>query len=168
MKNIYLGLLLISLSTAIQSQNINLEWAISVGSIPNDWGKSITTDTMGNVYVTGVFQDSVDFDPDTSTFSLKSNGDWDIFILKLDKSGKLIWAKSIGGTSREEVFSIALDAYANVYVTGYFRGTADFDPGTSTFNLTSNGDNDIFILKLDNRGNINWALSIGQTTNDWG
>ena len=48
------------------------------------------------------------------------------------------WADRIGGTYQEEGYSIATDASGNVYTTGYFSGTVDFDPGVGTFNLISN------------------------------
>ena len=53
------------------------------------------------------------------------------------------WAKDMGGVGKEEGSSIALDAARNVYTTGSFMNTADFDPGTSTANLTSVGGKDI-------------------------
>ena len=61
----------------------------------------------------------------------------------------LQWAKRMGGTSGDYGLSIALDASGNVYTTGFFVGTVDFDPGAGTFNLTSAGDADIFIVKIN-------------------
>src|SRR5204862_480538 len=55
----------------------------------------------------------------------------------------------LGGTNWDECYSIAIDASGNVYTTGRFMGTADFDPGVGIFNLTSPGSNDIFISKLN-------------------
>ena len=155
------GLLISLLTTANQAQNLNLDWAKSIGGISRDEGYSITTDKLGNVYVTGFFEDSADFDPGTGTFNLYSNGIWDIFIQKLDSTGNFIWAKSIGGTSRDLGASITTDELGNVYVTGFFEDTVDFDPGTGTFILTSNGGRDFFIQKLDASGNFVWAKSIG-------
>ncbi|MCH8904708.1 MAG: T9SS type A sorting domain-containing protein [Bacteroidetes bacterium] len=161
MKKIYLGLLISLFSTAVHAQDVHLNWARSSGGTSQDWGWAITTDASGNVYVTGGYRDTVDFDPDTTIFNLSSNGGMDIFIQKLDAAGNFIWAKSIGGGSNDQGFSITTDISGNVLITGYFQDTADFDPGASIFYLTSNGNQDIFILKLDASGNFIWAKSIG-------
>ena len=63
--------------------------------------------------------------------------------------GDFAWAKRMGGTSADEATSIAVDSIGNVYTMGYFYDTADFDPGAGVFNLTSAGDADIFVSKID-------------------
>jgi hypothetical protein len=148
----------------------NFVWAKVIGGSTTgyDIGYSLALDVSGNVYTTGVFTGTVDFDPGTGTFNLISAGDNDIFILKLDASGNFIWAKSMGGISPDWGCSLALDASGNACVTGYFAGTADFDPGAGTYNLTSAGSNDIFISKIDPSGNFVWAKAIGGASNDMG
>src|SRR3989304_4344772 len=70
----------------------------------------------------------------------------------------LVWAKSMGGASDDRGYSIAIDGSGNVYTTGYFWGTADFDPGAGTYNLTpAGGSQDIFVSKLNGPGNFGWA-----------
>ena len=141
-------------------------WAKSLGGTNTDIGQSIITDAAGNVYVTGYFRNSADFDPGAATFSLTSNGASDIFIQKLDAEGDFIWAKSIGNTGNDSAFTLAIDNMANIYMIGYYRGTVDFDPNVPVFNLTSNGQSDVFILKLDNDGEFLWAKSLGGTEAD--
>ena len=143
-------------------------WAKSMGGAGEDHGRSITTDAAGNVYTTGNFYGAVDFDPGAGTFNLTTNGGTDIFIQKLDESGTFIWAKSMGGTSGSFGWSITTDAAGNVYTTGNFYGAVDFDPGAGTFNVTSNGSDDIFIQKLDANGNFLWAKGMGGTGSDAG
>jgi len=143
-------------------------WAKSMGGSSGDQGASITTDAFGNVYVTGVYQDIADFDPSGSIYNLTSNGFYDVFIVKLDTAGNFIWAKSMGGTWYEQGFSITTDGSGNVYATGYFQDTADFDPSPSVYNLISNGSWDVFIQKLDANGNFIWAKSVGGTSSDLG
>ncbi|MCU0440201.1 MAG: putative Ig domain-containing protein, partial [Raineya sp.] len=142
-------------------------WAKSMGGLGSDRSYNIAVDASGNIYTTGVFRNTADFDPNAGTFNLTSTGGEDIFVSKLDASGNFVWAKSIGGTSNDQGNSIVVDASGNVYTTGFFQGTADFDPGTGVFNLTSAGSYDIFVSKLDASGNFVWAKSIGGTSLDF-
>jgi hypothetical protein len=144
-----------------------LIWAIRFGSTGNDEGMGITTDTAGNVYITGKFEDTVDFDSGAGIFNLTSMGVHDIFITKLDASGAHIWTKQVGGDDEQWANAIAVDKSGNVYTTGWITrttpatsGTADFDPGPGVYNLTSNAYNNAFILKLDASGNFVWAKQI--------
>jgi hypothetical protein len=154
--------------TSLQAQTVNLEWAKQMGSSNDDIGLSITTDASGNVYTTGQFGQTVDFDPGPGTFNLSSSGAYDIFIQKLDINGDFIWAKNMGGTGTAFGKAIITDDNNNVYTTGQFTNTVDFDPGTGTFDLTSAGNYDIFIQKLDANGNFLWAKSMGETSTDYG
>jgi hypothetical protein len=146
----------------------NFIWARSIGGTGYDVGYSITVDAIGNVYTTGIFQDTVDFDPGAGINNLTSEGGEDIFILKLDTAGNFIWAKSVGGISSERSNCITVDDSGNVHTTGSFQYTVDFDPGAGINNLTSEGGDDIFILKLDTAGNFIWAKSMGSTSLDLG
>lgn len=141
----------------------NFVWAKSIGGVQDDIGTSITMDSGGNIFVTGYFDGTVDFDPGGGIYNLTptSSGD-NMFVLKLALSGGFVWAKNIGGTSSVQSASIALDTLDNVYTTGRFYGTVDFDPGAGTFNLTA-GFGDIFISKLDGSGSFIWAKNIGGT-----
>lgn len=168
MKSIYLGLIISLLSITIQAQEDNFEWAKSMGGTGTDYGYSITTDNFGNIYATGMFEGTVDFDPSEATYNLTSKGMFDIFIQKLDSDGNFIWAKSMGGPIGESGQSINTDPDGNIYVTGDFEDTVDFNPGIDIFNLISNGAGDIFILKLDSTGNFIWAKSIGGSYWDYG
>lgn len=142
-------------------------WAKAMGGTSFDRPNSITFDSTGNVYTTGAFWTTVDFDPGTGTFNLVGAGFEDIFISKLDNSGNFVWAKRIGGISHDIGKSIKLDASGNIYTIGEFKGTVDFDPGPSNFNLTSAGGNsDVFISKLDASGNFIWVKQIAGTSDD--
>ena len=82
------------------------------------------------------------------TANISSGGSWDIFVLKLNASGNFVWAKQLGGTAQDRGESIVVDVYGNVYTTGWFEGTADFNPGSGTYNLTSAGNLDFFYFKI--------------------
>jgi len=127
----------------------NFAWAKAMGGAGYEYGLSIALDADGNVYTTGgFFSATVDFDPGGGVLNLTSAGGYDIFISKLDASGNFAWAKAMGGTTRDQAGSIALDDSGNVYTTGYFHDTPDFDPGAGVFNLTSAGNSDIFVHKM--------------------
>lgn len=164
MKTIFLTISFFSF-TLINIYSQNLEWAHSFGSSSGwDRGHQITTDAYGNVYITGQFEWTVDFDPGTETYNLTSNGDYDICIQKLDAYGNFLWARNVGGNSWDMGYSIAIDATGNSYTTGYFSETVDFDPGPGTYELSSNLGSDAFILKLDSEGDFIWARNIGDTS----
>lgn len=146
----------------------NFIWAKKIGGMLIDEGTSVSVDDLGNVYTTGYFNGNVDFDPNSGTYNLNTIGDYDIFISKLDASGNFVWAKQFGSTFADHGRSITVDKSGNVYATGNFKGTVDFDPNTSSFNLTSAGLDDIFILKLDKSGNFVWAKQLGGTSSDFG
>ena len=143
-------------------------WAKSMGGSFSDYGYSITVDVAGNVYTTGHFPRTADFDPGPGVYTLTAIGE-DIFVSKLDASGNFVWAKRMGGgaSGMKYSFSIAIDLNYNVYTTGFFNGIVDFDPNAGVYNLTAIGQ-DIFISKLDTSGNFVWAKSFGGTNNDGG
>ncbi len=138
----------------------NFVWARNMGGTSWDNGNGITVDSTGNVYTTGSFVGPADFDPGAGVFNLISAGDYDIFVSKLNSQGNFVWAKSMGGVTGETGIEIALDSANNVYTTGHYGGTADFDPGTGVFNLTAAGLDDIFVSKLTGDGSFIWAKSM--------
>jgi len=143
----------------------NFIWAKQISA--ECYPTSITIDGVGNIYTTGSFSSIVDFDPSISSYSLSPKGLDDIFVLKLDASGNFVWAKSIGGTESDLALEVKTDIFDNVYVTGFFRDTVDFNPGAGIYNLNSSGFEDIFILKLDGAGNYLWVKTFGSTSSDY-
>jgi hypothetical protein len=128
-------------------------------------------DAAGNLYTVGDFWNTVDFDPGPGVANLSSLGGYDIFVTKYDANGNYIWARQLGGTRYNFGYGITVDASGNVYTTGWYDGTVDFDPGAGTFNLSANngsGYYDVFISKLDANGNFVWAKSMGGSGSDEG
>jgi len=76
------------------------------------------------------------------------------------------WALSFGASSSDYALDVAVDGDGNSYSCGYFQGTVDFNPGLGTANLTSAGNNDIFLAKYDSLGNYLWAIALGGSSND--
>src|SRR5260221_174489 len=151
----------------VNAQSPSFEWAKSMGGIAYDFGTSIVVDASGNVYTTGSFYGTVDFDPGAGTFNLVSSGLEDIFVSKLDAAGNLLWATNMGGALNDRGNAIAVDGSGTIHITGYFDGPADFDPGSGTFSLTAPGF-DVFILKLDGAGNFVWAKTVGGVVDNRG
>lgn len=138
------------------------------GSGSDDGGNDIAIDNSGNVHITGLYTATaaIDFGGGVS-LPIASR---DIFIIKIDTNGGYSWAAHIGGGSNDEGKGIALDASGNVFVTGYFEGSnIDFNPGAEVVNLSSNGDQDAFLLKLNAEGTYQWATNFSlNTSNDEG
>jgi hypothetical protein len=131
-----------------------LVWAKAIGGAnSSDVGPGeIAVDKARNVYTTGAFAGTQDFDPNAGTQNLTSSGQDDVFVSKLDGSGNFVFAKSMGGTLEDVPGGTILDRSGNILITGAFAGTADFDPGAGTINFTSNGSSDVFVSKLDANG----------------
>ena len=146
----------------------NLLWAKSFGAAAADAGLSIAVDSTGNVYTTGFFASTVDFDPGVGTTNLITAGSSDVFISKLDASGNLVFAKRFGAAEADVGLSVAVDSTGNVYTTGYFEQTVDFDPGAGTTDLTTAGGSDVFVSKLDASGNLVFAKRFGWSNDDGG
>ena len=143
-------------------------WTRTMGSSNHDFGYGVATDSSGNVFVTGGFQGTVDFDPGAGMDAHSSRGGYDIFVAKFAADGDYIWTRSAGGGSFDEGYGVATDSSGNVFLTGYFGGTADFDPTGGTDEHTSNGQYDIFVTKLGADGSYAWTGTMGGTSMDRG
>jgi hypothetical protein len=128
-----------------------LIWARTWGGSFDDWCYCAAVDGSGNVYVTGEFMDTADFDPDPiATDPHSSNGQADIYLSKFDSSGILQWARTWGGGGKDEGYGVDVDVYGNAYVTGLFLGSSvDFNPDPVAVDLhSSNGEYDAFLCKF--------------------
>jgi hypothetical protein len=134
-------------------------WAKGAGGTNFDEGNALAFDSSHNVYVTGDYQGSnVNFG---NAQHISSAGGQDIFFAKYDSVGNCLWAKSIGGATDDVGEGIAVDKEGNVFICGHFTSTAaDFDPGTGSATLTTNGNWTIFLAKYDKNGNYQWAFKI--------
>ena len=132
-----------------------------LGGTSDEVVNGIAVDGSGNVLLTGSFQGTADFDPGSGTESITSLGSNDVFVVKLNSLGQLVWAKSVGGTGNDQGAAVAVDDSGNVYVAGSFSGTADFDPDSGFANVSAVGFEDGFVMKLDADGAYQWAKQIG-------
>ncbi len=145
----------------------NYGWAINAGGSQHDNGFDVAVDGNGHVYVTGFYSGTADFNSGGSGGILTSAGDNDVFLAKYDAGGNCLWANSMGGSSGNDLgYGVAVDG-SNVYVTGVFLGTTDFNPGGSGGTLTSAGMGDVFIARFDAAsGNFDWAKKAGGSGDD--
>lgn len=120
---------------------------------------------IGQVYMTGQFGDTVDFNPEAGVFTLAAGGKGrsrptDAFVSCLESNGAFVTAWQMGGTDIDKAVSLQADA-GGVSVLGDFRGTADFRPGTGTLNKTSAGQTDVFLARYSLTGSPAWVQTIG-------
>lgn len=138
----------------------NVVWARSASGINDEKALSIAVDTSGNICIAGYFSSpEVAFGAITLTNS--GSGYADMFVVKYDSDGSIVWAKSAWGTSQDYANGIAIDPWGNVYVTGYFYSPSMDFGGAS---VTNAGEWDIFIVKYNSDGIVQWAKSEG---GDW-
>ncbi len=166
-KLIFYFCLLLSSIISVNAQTPNWQWAKSEGGTSSEVSTGVCTDASGNVFITGLF-----FSP-TITFgttTLTNAGSMDIFIVKYDATGNVLWAKSAGGVYGERGQSVCTDASGNVFITGHFYSPTII-VGTTTLtntNQTTDSTSDIFIVKYDASGNVLWAKSEGGGSNESG
>ena len=125
-----------------------------------DEAHSVAIDPDGNVIIGGSFQFAVDFDQSvTGAFTLTSGGDDDAFVVKLDGDGNFLWARQMGGYRSDVLADLAVDPQGNIYTTGSFIDTVDFDPLDGTYYLSTAPQTNPqgFVQKLDEDGKFLWA-----------
>lgn len=162
-------LLIIVCFLYFQESNAQIEWARSLDgqSFMVDKAFGITKDNDNNVYVTGGFLDTVDFDPGPGTHFVSSEGNTqDIFVLKLSENGDFQWVYTVGSFNNEAGFGITTDNDGNVLVTGIYGGQINFDPNGSAIENT-NGMQDAFVLKINSNGDFIWVKTFGGNNNEF-
>ncbi len=133
----------------------NFLWAINMGGSGYNEGHDIALDNAGNCYITGMHDDTTDFDPGPGVSNLI--GFMDPYVAKYDPNGNLVWVKEFVGPYDDYGFSITVSDSDHVFFTGNFGATMDFDPGPGVANLTSSPNKNTYIVKLTSAGNYVWA-----------
>lgn len=136
-------------------------WTRTFGGNSTDAGNDVLVTPSGNVVVCGSFWETVDFDPGPGSLPFTATGEGDAFVVSLNESGELLWARAFGGPDLDEALSVAATGGSQVLVGGTFYQTVDFDPGTVIATRTSLGNADGFLLELDPAGAFGWVLSVG-------
>ena len=121
----------------------------------------IVVSPAGNVYVTGTFQGTYDFDNSAGVVELTSATPGS-YVLKYSSGGTLTWARQFSSSGSISTGhsgdTLEIDSNENLYVSGLFQGTADLDPGSGVFNSVSPGVNKSFLSRLNSAGDLTWAI----------
>lgn len=161
MKKLLLGTILV-LSSILNIQAIGFEWY----GLSNSSGNYIVNDLVyhdNHIFGVGEFE-SASIVIGGIILTNSAIGSSDIFVFKADTLGTVIWAAKFGGTGDEKSDNMSVDNAGNPLITGSYEGSGVF--GTNT--IASNGGKDVFVLKLNNNGAVNWVTSIGGTLDDIG
>jgi hypothetical protein len=173
MKTITKAILAAVISSAILSFSSTISLAQFPFNLDGGTGKAVqclgvARDAGNNVYITGGFQGTVNFNPAGMANLTSAGGTYNIYIAKYSSGGIYQWAFGIGSRTGNDVgYRIGLDANDNVYITGTFSSTMNFNPA-GTANLTSKGGADCFVASYTSAGAYRWAFDIGSSGADVG
>ncbi|MCX6645997.1 MAG: PKD domain-containing protein [bacterium] len=152
-----------TLDVPVQVHVVDSGWARTWGGSGQDRAQSVDFDTDGNAYVAGFFNDEVDFDPGPDISLGTSQGNDDIFLSMFDYNGNFLWAITLGSTGNDWAQDVVIDeGNGGVYLTGYFTGTVDFDPGPGVVSVSSDSDTmDAFVARFLSDGSLDWVRTWG-------
>lgn len=147
------------------SPNGNVLWAKEAGGMDEDVAYSVAVDDSGNTYVAGFFySSSITFDSTTLFNSGMSS--YDMFLVKYNANGNVLWAKVDGGTGDDYAKAVTVDVWGQFYVSGSF-GSPSIMFDSTTLTNTNTGTDDIFLVKYAPDGNVLWAKAAGGTNPDF-
>jgi len=147
-------------SAAPAGANDIVDWVTTNVGSGEAGAAGIDFDSAGNAYVVGYYEGTITIGSTTMTATDLN----DIFLIKLDTNGSVVWAKSADGPDEDFALIADVQGNGNLYVSGRFSATATF--GSTT--LTSNGGSDVFVAKYDTNGTALWARSVGGSASDFG
>lgn len=130
-------------------------------------GHSVATDASGNVFVTGVFYSTTDFDPGEGVDNHTSNGNGDAYLTKFNSDGSYAWTETFGGSGYDAGIFVTISPSDVISVVGKYATTVDFDPGGGINSHTSNGSSDVFITMYTESGSYTSTSVIGGSQEDY-
>ncbi len=137
------------------------EWAWNFGGIDSDGANAVAATPDGGWIVGGSFTDVAEF----GKTPLKSRGQTDAMLLKLQATGDIEWVKQFGGRASDTILDIAVDAQGSIYVQGQFQDISDWG-GKTPHKAAGGSDNDIVLAKYDSNGDHLWSQRFGNAFND--
>ncbi|MBP9159864.1 MAG: SBBP repeat-containing protein [Flavobacteriales bacterium] len=159
-------LVFMSLTGSLVGSAQILSWVHGIGSIAYEEARGIVAGPNGDIYITGEFSDTVDFDPGPGTYAMISQGFTDAFVACYANNGDFKWAAPLGGPQASQGYGIAITPDGRVLTTGIFNGLIDLDPGPGTLNKLSGGYYDIYLCSFDLEGHLQWGKTIGGPNNE--
>lgn len=140
------------------------QWFYSIGQTDDDGGSNVATDSTGNVYVTGWFRAPSIPAGNFTLFNEDPNGGTsDMFLIKYDPNGNVLWAKSAGSLDDDKSRGCIVDPSGNIIVTGYLKGDSINIEGNYYYN---SGSKDGFVIKYDSNGNLLAAKTLGGSSSE--
>lgn len=168
MKKFILLVMLFTTCKMVSAQTLPVyRWAGKIAGTGNEYAEYLKCDNTGNIVVSGRFDGTCDFDPGTGNLNRSAAGSTDCYVAKYDKNGLPLWVITFGGTGADRINAHTIDNAGNIYVTGYYAGTVDFDPGAGTNSITAAAGSDMFISKFTASGNYEWTRSYGSNATDY-
>lgn len=132
-------------------------WAKFLVGASSEFAQSVAVDAAGNLYIGGFFAGSTDFNPGASSVSQLTADAYDPFIAKWTNDGAFVWVRQITGAGSGSVHNLAVTD-GGIAATGYFTGTADFNPGSGQSLLAASGNGrNPFVFEWTADGNFDWA-----------
>jgi hypothetical protein len=139
-----------------------IRWNRSLATADVDlWADDMLIDADGNIYLQGIFRNDATFSSKMYKGYINSNGDLDFFLCCLNKYGEVMWVKQFGGEESDHCNDFCLDDQSNIYLSGHFYKSVDFDPGVNQHIETAKNGENLFVLKLDKRGDFQWVYTAG-------
>ena len=124
---------------------------------------AMALDHAGNICLAGDFFGREDLDPGPNTASYESSSANDIYVARLDSSGNYINGFLVGGPHLDNAEAIAVDAANNIYITGSFSDSVDFDPGPGVTMLKRSGAENIYLAKYSPANSLLFAFRLVST-----
>lgn len=143
-------------------------WANTVGGTGTDYASAVAVDGVGNSYIAGSFDTTTDFDPGPGTQERSTSAGLDVFVVSYDPNGAFRSVDVLEGDLAGYASGIAVDGMSNMYITGGFLGTCDFETGAGTEERTSTGERDAYVVSLTSGGDFRWVSTFGSTNVDEG
>jgi hypothetical protein len=151
------------------SSNGTFQWVKTIAGTASDLAFDVTVDINQDVYVTGnTASATTNFNVGGTGGLADGNGADDVYVAKYTTAGTFLWVKRVGGNLTDQGRSVRTDANGNLYISGNFQSTANFNSGGTGGIVTSAGNIDIYLAKYNSTGAFQWVRSMGGTAPDYG